>query len=306
MPRPHLPLRRALWTLVAILLGLAYSACSTQTPESTVAAAGAATTPSPLERLDVAFGSNSYQRLDIFYPPSVTNIPALPQPAILHIHGGGWTKGDKSMLAEASRRLAREEGYVVIAVNYRLAKVRQGENLWPACWDDASLALAWVLAHAKELHIDPTRIAAAGYSAGGHLAALLGTRPETREKITCVVDFFGPANLRPEGNQPGRKLLFGRGKRTDAIYAEASPIDQVSKDAAPFIILHGESDRMVPITESRTLYRRLQEEGVEAEMYTYPKQKHAFNRPDDKGIVTPEGLDAMEKARTFLKKHLRP
>ena len=299
-----LPHSRQVLGLLA-LAGLLLAACSSTSSDVPSPASSAPAASSPIERLDVAVGEDPLQRIDIFSPPAATNAAAGPFPAVLHIHGGGWTKGDKSMLTNASRRLAREQGYVVVAVNYRLAKFRSKKNVWPACWDDVRAALEWVEKHAEEYRVDPSRIAAVGYSAGGHLSALLGTRPETRDKIVCVVDFFGPADLRPPAKQRGRKLLMGTSKRDDAVYAAASPLLQAGPDSAPFLMLHGEDDRLVPIAQSEALCERLKEHGVAAELHTYPRQKHAFNRPDEDGTHSPEGQDAMERAYAFLAKHLK-
>src|SRR5439155_5195450 len=110
--------------------------------------------------------SGSGNLMDVYVPGTGTG----PFPALLFIHGGGWTKGDKSWFDGDAGKVAKL-GMVGIAVNYRLAPAA----VYPAQLDDVRAALAYVRAHASRYKIDPTRVGALGSSAGGHLAALLAT-----------------------------------------------------------------------------------------------------------------------------------
>src|SRR5262245_20531301 len=134
-------------------------------------------------REDVAYRTLDGHRLslDIYFPPDGPSPdPSGPRrPAILAIHGGSWIGGSKRLFRPSpwdppptAIRLA-EADFVVIAADYRLA--RPGVPGWPAALDDLRESVRWIRRHADDLGIDPGRIAAFGPSAGGHLAALLGT-----------------------------------------------------------------------------------------------------------------------------------
>ncbi len=116
---------------------------------------------------DVAYASGGGRRLhlDIFEPVNAVN----NHPAILFVHGGGWSSGDRSMEVPLAQNLAAK-GYVTVTVEYRLSPEAQ----YPAAVQDLKSAVRWLRAHASAYHIDTARIGVCGGSAGGHLAALLG------------------------------------------------------------------------------------------------------------------------------------
>ncbi len=113
--------------------------------------------------------------LDVYRPHSGVR----PRPAVILIHGGGMWIGSRSDMQEAARALA-ENGFIAFAIDYFLVDDAAGRNCWPVQLDDAQKAIRWVRVHAPEYEIDPNRVAAFGWSAGGQLAALLSTR-ETRQ-----------------------------------------------------------------------------------------------------------------------------
>lgn len=252
---------------------------------------------------DVRYGDLEEQTVDIYRPDVGRSSSDELLPAVLHLHGGAWRKGDKGMLAGASRGLA-SRGFAVFTANYRLA--RRGRNRWPACWEDVRTLLEWVLDQAEVLGVDVSRIGAAGYSAGAHLAALLGTRPETAKHIRCVVDFFGPSHLGPGRRRVGQYMLFGRMRPPRATVESASPALLVSQDTPPFIIVHGCSDRMVPVEQSKILHEALLAEGTEVRLCLFEGQPHAFVRPGRNGELSPEALEAFREVSDFLSTHLGP
>ena len=109
--------------------------------------------------------------LDVYRPPAR---PA-PRPAMVLVHGGGMWTGSRADMADPARHLARA-GYVAFAVDYRLVDAAAARHRWPAQLDDVQLAVRWVRANAGRYGVDPERVGAYGWSAGGQLAALLGTR----------------------------------------------------------------------------------------------------------------------------------
>jgi acetyl esterase/lipase len=200
--------------------------------------------------------------------------PALnsPRPAVLLLHGGGWTGGDRRWhMRSIAEKLARR-GYVVLNATYRTTPA----YAYPAPLDDVREALIWLCAHAAEHHIDPTRIALYGYSAGGHLAALAGLKdgpPETR--VRAIVAGGAPSDLTL---YQGGKLvpLFMGGTQTEVpeTYRDASPINHASADDPPVFMYHGRWDRLVPPAHAIALDAALTRAGVRHELYWLGARAH--------------------------------
>jgi acetyl esterase/lipase len=214
---------------------------------------------------------------------------------VILIHGGGWRGGERSSERPVAEALARA-GIVALAVDYRLAT--DSTSKYPAQLDDVQRAVRWTRAHAAELGIDPTRIGAFGHSAGGHLAALLGTR-ETRihadpelaaysSRVSCVVDTAGPADFTDPAHPavwPAHQHLvtFWLGAPREEApdrYRDASPLAHVGPDSARFLILHGTRDEFVPIDQSRRLHAALRAAGVEATLIELD-DVHLFQKPEN-------------------------
>ncbi|MCS6860969.1 MAG: alpha/beta hydrolase [Abditibacteriales bacterium] len=256
---------------------------------------------------DVLYGEAGGEKLllDVYRPKDAPG----KRPAVILIHGGGWRAGNKSDAKGLAQDLAGR-GFVGFAIAYRFAP----KFTHPAQLDDCQLAVRWVRANAEKYQVDPERIGAAGASAGGHLAAMLGVR-DTRDKnaplsqfsskVRCVVDVFGPMDLRPHlnttyNNPFGLVLVQGFiGKKPDEapeLYADASPITFVSKDAAPFLILHGAKDNLVPISQSEAMAEALKKAGVEVNFIRIEEAGH------DATVVQKGWQAAVE----FLTRHLKP
>ena len=140
-------------------------------------------------------GGSPRQRLDLYLPDHAH----APMPAVLWIHGGAWECGDKN---PCPVRDFAERGYVIASIGYRLSD----KAAFPSQLQDCKSAVRWLRAYAAEYGIDPTRIGVWGESAGGHLAALLGTTGFTRDfdegdhldqssEVQCVVNWFGPVDF---------------------------------------------------------------------------------------------------------------
>jgi acetyl esterase/lipase len=217
-------------------------------------------------------------KLDAYYPASADE----RWPALVYIHGGSWTGGDKRSPATLQDRVALvQAGFLVVSINYRLAP----EHRFPAMIEDAKCAVRYLRAHADEYNLDPGRIAAFGNSAGGHIAALLGLADESagwdvREyleyssAVGAVVDLFGPADLTALLGEDSERVF------RDQDLALASPVEHVSGDAPPFLIIHGDSDRLVPLAQSQALYERLTEHGARAELVIVRGGGHGFTPAD--------------------------
>ena len=215
--------------------------------------------------------------------------------AIVFYHGGGWRKGSPTAFSRQSAKLA-EQGMVAISVQYRLTE-QPGVRM-PDCVKDARSAFRYVRAHAKELGINPTKIAAGGGSAGGHLAATLTTIDLNDEKDDLTVSTTPTALVL---FNPAANLDFGRAKAlTGERFEEMlklSPYHHLKAGHPPVIIFHGDADTTVPIDTMRAYTTKLTELGVECELISFAGQTHSFFNRD------PFIWDTLKQTEAFLKKH---
>ncbi len=272
---------------------------------------------------DLAYGPLAEQRLDLYRParrPAGGGI-ARPLPAVLSIHGGGWQGGDRAdprMVARVARPLAGR-GYAVAAVGYR----RAPRHRFPAQLEDVALAAAWLGREAAELGIDPARLGAVGGSAGGHLAALLGTggtgdagtTAPAPAALRCVVNLLGPTDLTPAGYlervaDPALRAdlakvlteLLGTAWGADpAAWRRASPLFRVSAASAPFFLLHGKDDAVVPPEQARRFAAALRAAGVEVETAFVDGLGHDVDADPE---VSQRVDAALARAWRFLDRHL--
>ena len=231
---------------------------------------------------DIEYGNVAGEslKLDAYVPDG-----AGPFPAVILVHGGGWTAGDKSggpkkgYMAPMHEPL-QKAGFAWFSINYRLApKFR-----YPACIEDVETAIRWVKAHAGEFHVDPKRVALSGESAGGHLVALAAVRADESTRLAAIVPFYGRfdmvAGLQPGAAMPGSApALFGRTTADDATLAvmrEASPLLRVKPGLPPFLLVHGTADQSVPYEQSVQLQARLREAGVPCELLTIKDGVHGM------------------------------
>lgn len=250
---------------------------------------------------DVAYlGEGRAERLDL-YLPCATRWPGR-RPVVIVLHGGGWRAGDK---ADARERAAGEflaaHGYAAAAVNYRLNKsettsdggVRHTEVAWPGNLADCEAALDWVMARACPAHgLDARRIAMLGFSAGGHLALLLAARRSL--ELRAVVDFYGVGWI--EGHRVA--AFAGATEAESAKRArEASPALRVHSLFPPVLLVHGETDALVPVREARRLRDHLYGRGLRCEYLEIPGAPHGF------GLGEPDGEIAKGVLR-FLERHM--
>lgn len=240
---------------------------------------------------DVAYGEVDGRKLraDVYRPDDDQL-----RPGVLMIHGGAWTSGNKWNMSDHARQLA-QAGYVVVNINYRLAPA----NKYPAQIDDCRRALAWMSSAAGEYRIDTQRLAVYGYSAGGHLAAMLATdRSSEAPKLAAAVVGGAPCDLSfiPEESRAIAHVLGGTRGELPRVYQEASPVSYASSDDCPMFFFHGDCDLIVPPTASRVLCERLTDLGVETCYYSVEKQGHLLSFIDS---------DARRAAIDFLDKHLQ-
>jgi len=242
---------------------------------------------------NVVYGNSAepMHRADVYRLSSSSK--TVKSPGILMIHGGAWIAGDKLNDALHAKRLAKL-GFVVVAINYRLIPVHP----FPAQLDDCNLALEWMNVQAAELGLNVEMLGAWGYSAGGHLAALLATNPkEGLPRLKAAVVGAAPCDLTrlPPGNRLLVSLLGGtRGQYPDR-YANASPVTHVSPDDPPIFLFHGSKDWLVPPIESKVMRDALAKNGVLFEYLVVENKAHLMTFLDS---------DAAGKSFLFLKEHL--
>jgi acetyl esterase/lipase len=265
---------------------------------------------------DIPYVPNGHerQRLDL-YLPEVRTADAKPLPVIVWVHGGAWLGGSKDG-CPALPYVRR--GYAVASVGYRLSQHAQ----FPAQVEDCKAAVRWLRAHANEHGLDPQRFGAWGASAGGHLVALLGTAGDVKawdvgensdrsSRVQCVVDWFGPSDFLTTGRQslpeskldhdapdsPEAKLIGGAVQQNKEKAAKASPVTYVTKDDAPFLIVHGTKDDTVPFGQSEELAKALRGAGVDATLVPVEGAGHGgggFN-----------AREVREKMEAFFDRHLK-
>lgn len=249
-------------------------------------------------------------RLDL-YKPTAEGTP----PLVVWVHGGGWRRGDKS---NCRLLWLAAEGYAVASVEYRLS----GEAKFPAQIYDVKGAVRWLRANAKRLGYDATKVGIGGSSAGGHLAALMGTSGgvkslegdvggnlEHSSRVDAVYDMFGPSHLATMADghpDPARRLgatspegqLLGGAVAENAEKAKgASPTTYVTADDPPFLIAHGDKDRLVPLSQSTKLDALLDAVKVPSDLLVRKGAGH--------GGRNFEGPDLRAAIKVFFKKHLK-
>ncbi|MGB2808206.1 MAG: ChbG/HpnK family deacetylase [Sedimentisphaerales bacterium] len=232
-------------------------------------------------------------------------------PLIVCVHGGAWEGGSKDWCPAA--RMVKS-GYVVASINYRLSQ----HAPFPAQIHDCKGAIRWLRAHAGDYHIDPKRVGVWGASAGGHLVALLGTTEGNKElegtvggnlehssRVQAVCDFFGPTDLfgfyKDKKNRHYDyttrvvdKLLGGPIAEKKDPAESANPVNHISADDSPFLIMHGDKDDLVPMKHSEILNEALKKAGVQTRLHVVKGAGHGFG-----------GLEINKMVDEFFDRHLK-
>jgi acetyl esterase/lipase len=202
-------------------------------------------------------------------------------PCLLAIHGGGWRNGKREDLHPVVERWARA-GFAAATISYRLLP----EHRFPAAWEDAREAHAYLVAHADELGIDPERFVALGFSAGAHLALLLGTREERepgRPRVRSVANFFGPTHLAAtdlsaRAQSIVTEFLGVSAAEDPALARAASPLGWVTPGDAEVQSFHGTADALVPFTQAEVLHAALRAAGVPEHLEARAGAGHGWAR----------------------------
>jgi pectinesterase len=241
--------------------------------------------------------------LDVFYPKNIHKL----KPAVLLIFGGGWRSGDKSQNEAMSTELANK-GYVAISAEYRLSP----EATYPTAVYDLKAAICWMKINAKTYGIDTSKIAVLGVSAGGQLAALLGTtnnnahfedtigEKSVSTNIQAAIDIDGIlAFHHPESNESAvaAQWLGGTYDQVPLVWKEASALEHINKNTVPFLF----------INSSNTRYHAGRDDGIKkldslhiySEVHTFPDSPHPF------WFFNPWFNPMMNDIEAFLKKEFK-
>ncbi len=269
-------MKKLLATLLLCLLFVA--ACQPANPPQTplLGSFDPALQGSVLKDVTYCTPQGSPQMLDVYFPTSEP-----PWRAVVFIHGGGWAEGDK---ADNPIDFS-QAGMLGISINYRLYP----DHRFPAMIEDVKCAIRFLRANASQLQLDPEQIYLIGASAGGHLAALAGLADasagwDTGEwlaqtsRVQGVVTIGAPANLElPMVGWVDRLILqiFGIGQ-----LAHGSPVNYVTPDDPPFLIIHGEEDAIVPVEQAYQLKKALDAGNVQAELVVVKHGGHGLEDVD--------------------------
>lgn len=221
--------------------------------------------------VDYVGNGNTKQMLDLYIPAGVTT----PTGLIIHIHGGAFMMGSKGVAEQPSFVTFYNNGYICADINYRLS----GDTLWPAQIHDCKAAVRFLKTHAEEYHIDTCKIGVIGESAGGNLAAMLGTTGgradleglhlgsvHASSRVQAVVDLFGPVNFLTmdaealalgfvintnSANSPESRLMGAPVQTIPELVTRANPTTYITVDDAAFFVSAGDVDHNIPYTQGQ-------------------------------------------------------
>jgi len=234
-----------------------------------------------------------------------------PHPVAILVHGGGWSRGDKFRVpagdsADITPWFAplTGAGFTWFSINYRHAP----KHRWPACLEDVQTAIRWVKANAAKFNGDPARVALFGHSAGGHLVCLAATLVDDRVRVQAVVGYAPVTNHEQDlpvrgGLSTSLQNLLDRPKALTpeslGLLREISPLTHVRPGLPPFLFIHGELDKTVPLQQSLDFQAKVRTNGGICDLMVIPGAGHAladWNRLDP---------DYPQRMVAWLSEHLR-
>jgi len=212
---------------------------------------------------------------------------------ILWMISGGWfsswTPPEK---LEGMYNHLTEKGFTVFLVRHGSSP----KYVVPDAIEDVRRCVRFIRKTAADYGVDPERLGVTGTSAGGHLSLMLGTASDNgdpkaedevlrqSDRVACVVDYFGPTDLRPWAKKEGTKMTadFPALRFDEKKAPDCSPLLQVSKDDAPTLLLHGDKDTLVPIDHSEKIFEAFKKEGVPSDLIVIKGAGHGFGGDDDR------------------------
>lgn len=231
-------------------------------------------------KLNVSYGSDSSQRMDVYLPAGRSTDSTK---VMVFIHGGAWSDGDKKdfnpYVAILKSRLPQ---YAIFNINYRLAN--QVANHFPSQEEDVKAAIDYIIKNKDEFGISE-KLFLLGASAGGHLALLHAYKYTEPVKVKAVISLFGPTDLADMYYHPLNPyipfalkiLLEGTPVSNASAYTASSPLNFVSGTSIPTLLFHGTADPLVKPSQSINLYNKLQAAGVASEIKIYEGEGHGWS-----------------------------
>jgi acetyl esterase/lipase len=260
---------------------------------------------------NVSYNNDTLQKhlLDIYLPANVKG----KLPVVIWVHGGGWLANDKYADMGYMKTTISEivnSGFALVSIDYRFST----QAIFPAQIQDCNRAVSFIYSNAEKYGLDKKRIALMGFSAGGHLASLMGLSknnnvpeffmPNTDKRFNfkAVIDFYGPSDLvslsKNDDEKSPESILLGAAPLSRPDLAKlASPVTYVDKNDPPFLIIHGEKDDIVSNKQSRLLNSWLNIVGVQNELIIVKDAPHFGEMYDVEEI--------RKKVIEFLKKQLK-
>ena len=259
-----------------------------------------------LHRSSVSYGSAPGQVLEIWRRE---DLPAQPAPVVVFVPGGGWVHGRRMLQGHALMSHLAEQGWICLSIDYRVSPYHR----WPRHVTDVKAAVAWARANVAEFGGNPNFVAAAGCSAGGHLAALAGLTfddpdfhgelpSDADTTVDAVVGIYGRYDWE-DRSTPERDrfveflehvVVKKRLAQHPTLFRNASPIARVRPDAPPFLIVHGSHDTVIPVAQAREFADKLREASRSTVGYLeVPGAQHGFDLTDGArtgSVVTAIGL----------------
>ncbi|MEZ4226210.1 MAG: alpha/beta hydrolase [Polyangiaceae bacterium] len=254
----------------------------------------------PSEILDVSYDDRfgDQTTMDLFLPAGEPS----GSPAIVMIHGGAWRFGSKDAYRDAATRMARS-GWVAVSINYRLGSA----GVYPRAVQDCVCALSFLRAHADDYGIDPDRIAVTGYSAGGHLASLIGTSADAPEHIpdcasgattlpNAVISAAGAQDLHGKKHAWVREFVGGSESEFPERYDTASPIHHVKPGSPPLLMITGGADWLADFDDLDKMRNSMRAAGNDADLLLINGGGHIINPDENVGAVNLEVADMTPEA----------
>lgn len=232
------------------------------------------------------------QVVDVFLPNNTARLTDNGYPVLFMIHGGGYVTGSKDIMTPTADYFAGE-GFAAVTPNYRL-------GTYPAPIEDLACALAWTISNAETYEFDLTRLVILGESAGGNAAALMSAHDDLvrfttdcpsnlPDKVTfaAVVPYYMYGDMSTCGTSCvllkqatsfylGESLMSYSAEEFPDLWGDASPLVWIDGSEAPTLVIHGEKDRIVPITETKHYVDVLLASGITVETLYLPEAMHGF------------------------------
>jgi acetyl esterase/lipase len=256
-------------------------------------------------------------KMDIYYPKQY----GAKVPVVIYVHDGRFAVGDKrAPMLETMTTQLLPRGYMVVSLNYRL--VPDG-GIFPLPVEDVKSAVRYIRGNATKYRIDATKIGVIGGSAGGYLVNMVGLCDasagfdnsggylEQSSRVQAVVDLYGITDIvmqydtgRIEGPNGPVSTFIGNPNQFQEIAAKATPLNYVSIDDPPFLIMHGDKDTAVIPKQSEMLYNKLLAANVPATLVWVKNAGHSFGQVGQDPI-SPSLSEIANMIADFFDKYLK-